>query len=76
MAKYLWNILVGIDQLINAGLGGDPRETLSSRMGKIEKTSRLAGAVCDALSMIESNHCQKNIDNTVGDKGIWEGFFK
>jgi hypothetical protein len=34
MKKYIWNILVAIDQFINTVLGGDPDETMSSRMGK------------------------------------------
>lgn len=32
--KYLYNILIGVDQLCNTILGGDPDETMSSRMGK------------------------------------------
>lgn len=32
--KYIFNILIGIDQLCNTILGGDPDETMSSRMGK------------------------------------------
>lgn len=34
MKKYFYNILIGIDQLVNAILGGDPDETISSRLGK------------------------------------------
>lgn len=32
--RYIWNLLIAIDQLFNALLFGDPDETLSSRMGK------------------------------------------
>lgn len=32
--KYLRNLLVAIDQLLNTILGGDPDETVSSRLGK------------------------------------------
>ena len=32
--KYLRNLLVAIDQLLNTILGGDPDETISSRLGK------------------------------------------
>jgi hypothetical protein len=32
--KYFWNILVSIDQFVNTLLGGNPDETVSSRMGK------------------------------------------
>lgn len=34
MKRYFWNVLIGIDQLFNAILGGYPDETISSRMGK------------------------------------------
>ena len=32
--KYVWNILIAIDQFFNALFGGDPDETISSRAGK------------------------------------------
>jgi hypothetical protein len=35
--KWLVNILIGIDQLANAILLGDPDETLSSRIGKTKR---------------------------------------
>ena len=34
MKWYVWNVLIGLDQFCNAILGGDPDETMSSRMGK------------------------------------------
>jgi hypothetical protein len=35
--KYIWNILIAIDQFFNAVFGGDPDETISSRLAKKEK---------------------------------------
>ena len=35
--KWFYNILIGLDQLGNAVLGGDPDETISSRIGKIKR---------------------------------------
>lgn len=32
--KYILNVLVAIDQLVNALIGGDPDETISSRASK------------------------------------------
>jgi hypothetical protein len=32
--KYLKNILISIDQLINTLAGGDPDETISARLGR------------------------------------------
>ena len=34
VGKYIFNILVAIDQLANTILAGDPDETISSRVGK------------------------------------------
>lgn len=34
MKRYFWNVLIAIDQLGNALLGGDPDETISSRAAK------------------------------------------
>lgn len=33
--KYVWNVLIAIDQLGNALTGGDPDETISSRTAKL-----------------------------------------
>lgn len=32
---YLRNVLIGVDQLVNAAFGGWPDETLSSRCGRL-----------------------------------------
>ena len=36
MFKWLLNILISIDQLGNTLFGGDPDETISSRLGKLK----------------------------------------
>jgi len=36
MKKWIVNILIGVDQLGNALLMGDPDETISSRLGKMK----------------------------------------
>jgi len=36
LGKWALNVLIGIDQLANALTGGDPDETISSRLGKIK----------------------------------------
>ena len=36
--KYFLNILISLDQLGNTFLGGDPDETISSRLGKLKQT--------------------------------------
>jgi len=73
--RYLWNILLWVDQGINTFLGGDPRETLSSRFGKKRQESKVARIFCDTLNKIDKNHCDKNIDNSVGSKELWSAWF-
>lgn len=34
LRAYILNVLIGLDLLGNAVFGGDPRETISSRLGK------------------------------------------
>ena len=34
LGRYVWNLLIAVDQLGNAILAGDPDETISSRAAK------------------------------------------
>lgn len=70
---YIHNVGIGLDQFVNAIVGGDPDETLSSRMGKsAAKGHRWWGWVHDALDYFWPNHCKKAIDKTEGkDEIIW-----
>ena len=69
MGKYLYNILIGIDQLVNAILGGDPDETISSRMGKraAKGDSLFCNLLCKLLNLIQKDHCQKAIEKDEGE---------
>ena len=64
MKKYLFNILISIDQLINTILGGCPDETISSRMGKhvVKKDNFICNIICKLLNLIDENHCVKSIE--------------
>lgn len=68
MKKYLYNILIGIDQLANAILGGDPDETISSRMGKhlARKDCPICNLLCSLLNKIQPDHCIKAIEPDEG----------
>lgn len=72
--KWFWNVLIGFDQLANAILGGDPDETISSRLGKViarnAETNNLAWFVCYILDKIDPNHCQKSIEHDEGDDEV------
>lgn len=51
--KYVWNLLVALDQFANTALGGDPRETISSRAAKAMKAGKAWGCIlCRLLSFI------------------------
>ena len=77
--KYVWNILIAIDQLFNAALGGDPDETISSRLGKWATTgyykardSRLVvWAIANwVVNKFESNHFEKSIEPDEGKDSV------
>lgn len=75
VVTYILNILIGIDQLANAILFGDPDETLSSRFGKWmrddEKGSfryRLAYIICRTIHLFDKQHCEDAIED---DEGKW-----
>ena len=65
--KYIWNVLIALDQLANALLGGDPDETLSSRMGKRINTCVFCRFFCWVADKIDPNHCVKSLEY---DEGI------
>lgn len=69
--RYLWNILVSIDQLINTILGGDPDETMSSRMGKhlAKRDCLFCTFMCGLLNLIQKDHCVKSIEHDEGLSG-------
>jgi len=60
--RYLWNLLISVDQLINTLFGGDPDETVSSRLGKQTEHCRLCRWFCKLLSKLDPDHCQKSIE--------------
>jgi hypothetical protein len=63
MKKYIWNILVSLDQLGNTLLGGNPDETISSRMAKrARKGDKLGIRVCKILNYFDEGHCEKTIE--------------
>lgn len=67
MKRYIWNILISIDQLFNTILAGDPDETLSSRMGKrARKGDKFSKCVCRVLDIFDKGHCEKSIERDRG----------
>jgi hypothetical protein len=61
VGAWLWQILIALDQLANAVLGGWADETLSSRAWRAEQKGRWPGIwlrpLLDALFFFQPNHC-------------------
>ena len=75
MSKYFWNVFVGFDQFVNAVLGGDPDETISSRIGKWNRSSCRACKivsvpVCWFLGLFDSKHCVEAIEEDEGGDAL------
>ena len=78
MRRWAINILLGIDQLGNCILGGDPDETISSRLGKLKRKhggripwSRPVSKVIDfLLEKIDPNHCTDAIEHDEGSEAV------
>lgn len=78
LSRYFWNILVSIDQFVNTLCGGDPDETISSRLGKwalngenhtgIRKV--IYWVVNRIVELFERNHFQKSIEADEGNKKV------
>lgn len=77
LARYFWNIIIGIDQLINTLFGGDPDETISSRLGKWlvlphdQLKWKISYTICRILHLFDKNHCIKNIEEDEGANDIF-----
>ena len=84
---YAYNVLVTIDLAVNSIiLGGDPEETISSRLGKwltadnseserdVWVRKQIARAMCETgwldLLNLERDHCVKSINPREGSEGI------
>jgi len=61
MARYLINILIGLDQLATTFLGGWPDETLSSYAYRLELEGKVFGKLfrplIDAAFFWQERHC-------------------
>lgn len=69
MKRYLLNLLIAIDQGWNAFLGGNPDETISSRVGKSAEEGSRFGVLCEKIIdwlffklTKEINHCRNSIE--------------
>ncbi|EFL52995.1 conserved hypothetical protein [Solidesulfovibrio fructosivorans JJ]] len=72
MKRYLWNVLLGLDQFLSALTGGDPDETVSSRVGKASAAgSRLGRALEICLDgVFGAGHCRRSIEEDEGKNRV------
>lgn len=70
--RYIWNVLIGLDQFGNTLFGGDPDMTLSGNMGRKVKTGEciVCKPICRfiAFAFRDPNHCA-NQDTAEQDEG-------
>lgn len=67
MRRYLWNLLIALDQFANTVMGGSPDETISSRAGKAMQKGKAWGCIlCRFLNWFERDHCAKAVEPDEG----------
>lgn len=78
IAKWGLNILISIDQLFNTVAGGDPDETISSRLGKMKLKyggtipwrRPFAKTIDYLLDKIDKNHSIDAIEHDEGSDAV------
>jgi hypothetical protein len=70
--KYIWNILISLDQFLNTLAFGDPDETISSRVGKhlAKHDCPFCNFMCKLLNLIQKDHCVKSIEQDEGKDAV------
>lgn len=74
LAKYILNILIALDQLLNTILFGDPDETISSRVGKrrhLRGWKQLSWLI-DKLFFWEKYHTENSIEKDEGRDDLFK----
>lgn len=56
-----WRHLLSLDVYANTLLGGDHRETISSRLGR-NTDCRLCKLACRFLNLFDKDHCEKSTE--------------
>ena len=71
LAKYILNVLIALDQLANAILGGDPDETISSRAAKRMHMWHWK-TLARFLEMIDPGHMKRSLEMDEGKDAIFK----
>lgn len=67
--RYLVNLLIALDQAVNALTGGDPDETISSRFGK-RSSSNLIRRAIDRFFFWQPDHTKNSIEPDEGKDSV------
>ena len=70
LKRYIWNLLVALDQLLNTLLGGDPDETISSRAAKSPHLPHWLLLIW-ILETFDTGHMRRSIEEDEGQDSIF-----
>ena len=78
LGRWVMNVLISLDQFGNSILGGDPDETISSRLGRVKRKwdgkipwGRPMARITDwLLDKIDKNHSIDSIEEDEGHDGL------
>ena len=70
--RYFWNVLLGLDQFLSVLTGGDPDETVSSRVGKASAAGSRTGRALERCldAVFGPGHCRASIEADEGGERI------
>ena len=76
--RYIWNLLIAFDQEVNTIFGGDPDETISSRMGKWARNGKnnhgwrkpLYKIAHFIVELFEKDHFKKSVEEDEGSNKV------
>jgi len=77
LQQYGLNVWEGFDNSASADLGGDPNETISSRLGKARaNNSKVLTFIANKVDLVarelfsDVNHCHKSIEHNEGRQQV------
>lgn len=72
LKRFFWNVLLGLDQFLSVLTGGDPDETVSSRVGKAAAAGSLIGLALERCldAVFGAGHCRSSIEEDEGGERV------
>ena len=68
IVQYFYNLLIALDCLGNAVIGGNPHQTISARLGRAQlRKSKYGAWLAKILDWIDPKHCENAAK--YGDRG-------